>query len=100
LDVATGPGWVAAQAAERGASVVGIDVAEAMIARARNAYPGLEFRRAPNAPAGGGPQRIRVAFDRVVEGYRRRDGLELPVAIKLASARMSRQLRASRPRSN
>jgi SAM-dependent methyltransferase len=46
LDVATGPGWVAAQAAERGASVVGIDVAEAMIARARNAYPGLEFRRA------------------------------------------------------
>jgi len=46
LDVATGPGWVAAHAAERGASVVGIDVAEAMIARARNAYPGLEFRRA------------------------------------------------------
>jgi len=46
LDVATGPGWVAAHAAERGASVVGIDVAEAMIARARNAHPGLEFRRA------------------------------------------------------
>jgi len=32
LDVATGPGWVAAEAAERGASVVGVDVAEAMIA--------------------------------------------------------------------
>ena len=46
LDVATGPGWVAAHAAERGASVVGIDVAEAMIARARSAHPGLEFRRA------------------------------------------------------
>jgi SAM-dependent methyltransferase len=46
LDVATGPGWVAAQAADRGASVVGIDVAEAMIARARDAHPGLEFRRA------------------------------------------------------
>jgi SAM-dependent methyltransferase len=46
LDVGTGPGWVAARAAERGASVVGIDVAEAMIARARNAHPGLEFRRA------------------------------------------------------
>jgi SAM-dependent methyltransferase len=46
LDVATGPGWVAAQAAERGASVVGVDVAEAMIARAHSAYPGLEFRRA------------------------------------------------------
>jgi SAM-dependent methyltransferase len=46
LDVATGPGWVAARAAERGASVVGIDVAEAMIARAQSAHPGLEFRRA------------------------------------------------------
>jgi SAM-dependent methyltransferase len=44
LDVATGPGWVAAQAAERGASVVGVDIAQAMIARARNAHPGLEFR--------------------------------------------------------
>ena len=40
LDVGTGPGWVAAHAAERGASVLGIDVAEAMIARARNAHPG------------------------------------------------------------
>ena len=46
LDVATGPGWVAAQAAARGASVVGVDVAEAMIARARSAHPELEFRRA------------------------------------------------------
>ena len=46
LDVATGPGWVAAQAAERGASVVGVDVAQAMIARARTAHPGLDFRRA------------------------------------------------------
>ncbi|MGZ6651279.1 MAG: class I SAM-dependent methyltransferase [Solirubrobacteraceae bacterium] len=46
LDVATGPGWVAAQAAELGASVVGVDVAEAMIARARSAHPQLDFRRA------------------------------------------------------
>jgi SAM-dependent methyltransferase len=46
LDVATGPGWVAARAAERGASVVGVDVAEAMLARARSAHPGLDFRRA------------------------------------------------------
>src|SRR3954469_12243065 len=44
LDVATGPGWVAARAAARGASVVGVDVAAAMLARARRAYPGLEFR--------------------------------------------------------
>ena len=46
LDVATGPGWVAAQAAERGASVVGVDVAAAMIARARSAHPQLDFRLA------------------------------------------------------
>jgi len=46
LDVATGPGWVAAQAAERGASVVGVDVAQAMIARARSVHPDLDFRRA------------------------------------------------------
>jgi SAM-dependent methyltransferase len=46
LDVATGPGWVAAGAAERGASVVGVDIAEAMIARARSAHPELDFRRA------------------------------------------------------
>jgi len=32
-------------------------------------------------------QRIRVAFDRLVGGYRRGDGFELPVAIKLATAR-------------
>jgi SAM-dependent methyltransferase len=44
LDVATGPGWVAAEAAERGASVVGVDVSRAMIARARSAHPGLDFR--------------------------------------------------------
>jgi ubiquinone/menaquinone biosynthesis C-methylase UbiE len=46
LDVATGPGWVAAQAAGRGASIVGIDVAEAMVARARIAHPKLEFHQA------------------------------------------------------
>jgi len=46
LDVATGPGWVAARAAERRASVVGTDVAEAMIARACGAHPDLDFRRA------------------------------------------------------
>ncbi len=44
LDLATGPGWVAAQAAARGASVVGVDVAEAMIERARSAHPQLDFR--------------------------------------------------------
>lgn len=46
LDVATGPGYVAARAAERGASVVGVDVAGAMISLARSLHPGLDFRSA------------------------------------------------------
>lgn len=50
LDVASGPGYVAAAAAERGASVVGVDIAEAMISLARRLHPQLEFRHA-NAEA-------------------------------------------------
>lgn len=44
LDVASGPGYVAAAAAERGASVVGVDIAEAMMSLARRLHPQLEFR--------------------------------------------------------
>jgi SAM-dependent methyltransferase len=44
LDVASGPGYVANAAAERGASVVGIDFAAAMIADASRRYPAVEFR--------------------------------------------------------
>ena len=43
LDVASGPGYVAAFAAERGAAVLGVDVAESMIALARGLHPELEF---------------------------------------------------------
>jgi SAM-dependent methyltransferase len=46
LEVATGPGYAAARAAERGAVVVGIDVAEAMVALAARRHPSLEFRQA------------------------------------------------------
>jgi SAM-dependent methyltransferase len=46
LDVATGPGYVAAEAARRGTTVWGVDVAEAMVARAAAEHPGVEFRRA------------------------------------------------------
>lgn len=46
LDVATGPGYVAAEAARRGASAWGVDVAEAMVARAATEHPGIEFTRA------------------------------------------------------
>jgi len=44
LDVATGPGVVAAAAAKRGATVTGIDFSPAMIAAARTRHPGITFR--------------------------------------------------------
>jgi SAM-dependent methyltransferase len=43
LDVASGPGHIAAAAARRGASVTGVDVAEGMLARAREAHPEVRF---------------------------------------------------------
>jgi SAM-dependent methyltransferase len=46
LDLATGPGYVAARAAERGATVIGVDIAETMVALARRLHPGLDFRQA------------------------------------------------------
>jgi ubiquinone/menaquinone biosynthesis C-methylase UbiE len=44
LDVATGPGFVAAAARERGASVVGIDFALAVVELARQVHPDVDFR--------------------------------------------------------
>ena len=46
LDVATGPGYVARAAAERGAAVVGIDFSPAMLERACRNAPTVEFREA------------------------------------------------------
>lgn len=43
LDVATGPGMVAAAAATRGADVVGIDFSLAMVEHARRRHPGIDF---------------------------------------------------------
>ena len=45
LDVATGPGYVAAKAAERGAVTTGLDNSEAMLSLARRHHPAIEFRR-------------------------------------------------------
>jgi SAM-dependent methyltransferase len=45
LDVATGPGYVAAGAARRGADVLGIDIAMAMVALAAKLHPKIEFRQ-------------------------------------------------------
>jgi SAM-dependent methyltransferase len=44
LDVATGPGFVAAEAASRGARVIGVDFSSAMIAAAGRRYHDILFR--------------------------------------------------------
>ena len=44
LDVAAGPGYVAAEAERRGAQVVGIDFSSAMVEIAKRLYPRIEFR--------------------------------------------------------
>src|SRR5206468_1324687 len=43
LDVATGPGWLAAAATLRGAVVVGVDASVTMLAEARRRYPDIRF---------------------------------------------------------
>lgn len=44
LDVASGPGYVAAQACELGAEVTGLDFSAVMVAKASNDYPHLQFK--------------------------------------------------------
>jgi ubiquinone/menaquinone biosynthesis C-methylase UbiE len=46
LDVATGPGHMAAAAGERGADVVGIDFSSAQVRLARQRHPSLRFEQA------------------------------------------------------
>jgi SAM-dependent methyltransferase len=46
LDIATGPGALAAEAANRGARAVGIDLSPQMIELARRLYPAIDFREA------------------------------------------------------
>jgi SAM-dependent methyltransferase len=46
LDVGCGPGALAAAAAQRGARVTGVDLAEGMVAEARRRHPELEFVQA------------------------------------------------------
>lgn len=65
LDVASGPGYVAASAAQRGAQVVGVDFSAAMVAAARRRYPDIEFR-AGDAEALAFPDQ---SFDAVVMNY-------------------------------
>ncbi|HKY06784.1 MAG TPA: class I SAM-dependent methyltransferase [Candidatus Binatia bacterium] len=56
LDIASGPGYVAAAAAKRGAAVLGLDFSAAMVAQAQALHPGVEFREgdAEKLPCGNG----------------------------------------------
>jgi len=65
LDVGTGTGAVAAAALERGAVPVGLDLAEEMVAAARERHPEIEFRQgdAEEMPFGDG------MFDAVLAAF-------------------------------
>ena len=65
LDVATGPGFVAASAADRGAIVTGLDFSSAMIAAATGRYPHITFR---DGDAGALPFDA-ASFDAVVMNF-------------------------------
>lgn len=65
LDVATGPGYVARVAADRGATVVGIDFSPAMLERACRNAPAVEFREADAAELPFGD----ASFDVVTMNY-------------------------------
>lgn len=56
LDIASGPGYVAAAAAKRGATVLGVDFSAAMLAHAQQLQHGVEFREgdAEALPCGNG----------------------------------------------
>ncbi len=65
LDVATGPGYVAARAAERGAEATGLDFSDTMLDYARAHAPAVDFVR-------GGDQRLELpdaSFDAVVAAF-------------------------------
>ena len=56
LDIASGPGYVSAAAAKRGAVVLGVDFSNSMIEHARRLHPGIDFREgnAERLPLGSG----------------------------------------------
>ncbi|MEZ5650259.1 MAG: methyltransferase domain-containing protein [Burkholderiaceae bacterium] len=65
LDVATGAGYVAYAATQRGAKVVGIDFSAAQVRLAHESYPDIQFERAD-------AERIpfeAATFDSVVNGF-------------------------------
>ena len=65
LDVACGPGHVAAAAARRGASVIGIDFSHAMVETALKEHPGLEFQLGDAEKL----EFVKESFDAVVMNF-------------------------------
>src|SRR5205823_2473932 len=65
LDIGSGPGYVSAAAAERGANPIGIDFSSEMLSIARKMFPKIEFREgdAQNLPF------ADASFDRVVANF-------------------------------
>jgi SAM-dependent methyltransferase len=65
LDLACGPGYLAAAAAARGAAVLAVDLSPAMVAEAHRRHPALEVRQ-------GVAERLDLpsaGFDRVLNGF-------------------------------
>jgi SAM-dependent methyltransferase len=85
LDVACGPGYAAVAAAGRDASVIGVDIASAMVELATGLHPGLDFRVADCAHL----PFADSEFDVVVSNF----GLPHfpdPVAVVIEMARVTR----------
>lgn len=85
LDVATGPGYVAGEAARRGAAATGVDFSPQMVARARTLHPAARFEtgdahRLPFAAA---------SFDAVAINF----GVQHFADLDAAFAEMARVLR-------
>lgn len=65
LDVATGAGYVAGEAARRGAEVIGIDFSAAQVRMARERYPAIRFEQADAEALPFEPE----SFDAVVNAF-------------------------------
>jgi SAM-dependent methyltransferase len=63
-DVATGPGYAAAAAVNRGAEVVGVDFSSTQLAFARKLYPDLEELREDSPRVGRFVGRIALISNR------------------------------------
>ncbi|PST84312.1 SAM-dependent methyltransferase [Pedobacter yulinensis] len=71
LDLGCGYGWHCRYAAERGATVLGTDISEKMIAEAkkRNLMPGIAYRQQPVEDLSAGPGSFDVVISSLVMHY-------------------------------